>query len=92
MKIGQKKVATILRTIGEPVRMEILCVLMRKPDVCVSEVAGVLSKSVAIISHHLRELAKVGVLEPVRTGKHICYRISDSPVVSELRQFICKYK
>ena len=90
--MGAARVARILKTIGDPVRMDAVCFLMRRPDSCVSEVAHALKRSVAITSHHLRELSRAGILESVPVGKQRCYRMSATPIVHELKTFICKYK
>jgi ArsR family transcriptional regulator, lead/cadmium/zinc/bismuth-responsive transcriptional repressor len=90
--LPRQKLGPVLRTAGDQTRLAILCWLFRKPDSCVSDVAQQLDQSIAAVSHHLRALARVGLLKPIRNGKRICYRLTDSPLTNDLRTFICKYK
>ena len=94
MKITSKtkKVATMLRSAGDESRLKILCALFSDANACVSDIATKLGMSVAITSHHLRSLSKSGLVVPVRRGKHTCYRLTDTHLVSDLKNFICKYK
>jgi DNA-binding transcriptional ArsR family regulator len=87
-----QKVASLLQTAGDSHRLEILCALFRGSNACVSEIASSINMSVASTSHHLRSLADAGIVQPVRRGKHICYKLSDSAIVTDLKNFICKYK
>jgi rhodanese-related sulfurtransferase/DNA-binding transcriptional ArsR family regulator len=63
-------------------RMEILDVLAQGPR-SVEELASEIHQSVANTSHHLRTLARVGLLETERDGTRIVYRVA-SPKVVEL--------
>jgi len=63
-------------------RMEILDVLAQGPR-SVEELASEIHQSVANTSHHLRTLARGGLLESDRVGTRIVYRVA-SPKVTEL--------
>ena len=63
-------------------RMEILDVLAQGPR-SVEELASEIHQSVANTSHHLRTLARGGLLERDRVGTRIVYRVA-SPKVTEL--------
>ncbi|HEX9377143.1 MAG TPA: metalloregulator ArsR/SmtB family transcription factor [Actinomycetota bacterium] len=63
-------------------RMEILDVLAQGPR-SVEELAFEIHQSVANTSHHLRTLARAGLLESDRDGTRILYRVA-SPKVIEL--------
>src|SRR5437016_9583422 len=62
--------------------MEILDVLAQGPR-SVEELASEIHQSVANTSHHLRTLARGGLLESDRVGTRIVYRVA-SPKVTEL--------
>ena len=81
-----------LQTAGNPSRLKILCYLFKKDKACVSDIAGELNMSIALISHHLQELAKKDLLRSVREGKKICYVLSNNHLTADLKKFICKYK
>jgi ArsR family transcriptional regulator len=86
------ELAQMMRIAGDESRLRILCVIFKDPKICVSKIAKQLDQSVAIVSHHLGVMARKGLVEPVREGKNICYRVSDKKAVLDLKKFICKYK
>src|SRR5436309_2536269 len=63
-------------------RMEILDVLAQGPR-SVEELASEIHQSVANTSHHLRTMARAGLLESDRDGTRVVYRVA-SPKVTEL--------
>ena len=75
---------------GDPARLMILCLLFEGEKVCVSEISKELGMSVAVASHHLRSLAKAGLLEPVREGKRVCYSFRISRFNAGLKRLICR--
>ncbi|MEI6479596.1 MAG: metalloregulator ArsR/SmtB family transcription factor [bacterium] len=87
-----KDIAKLLRTAGDIGRLNILCIIFDKKDICVSDIAKQLGLSVAITSHHLKVMAKTGLLISNRSGKKICYELPKTPFVRDLKGFICKYK
>jgi DNA-binding transcriptional ArsR family regulator len=84
-------ISFILKTIGEKNRLRILCLLFKKQRVCVSDIAKSLSLSVAVTSHHLKQLEKTGLLEASKSGKEVCYLLSKQPILSDIKKIICKY-
>lgn len=80
------------KTVSDPSRLRILCLIFNGQKMCVSEIAKELKMSVAIASHHLQALGKEGLLERGREGKNICYLLSKNELNSDLKKFICKYK
>lgn len=87
-----RTLAKVLRAVGDESRLRILCVIFERERVCVSSIASELGMSVAIVSHHLRGLAKEGLLSPVREGKRVCYTVPKTALAKDLKRFICKYK
>jgi DNA-binding transcriptional ArsR family regulator len=84
-------VSFILKTIGEKNRLRILCLLFKKQKICVSDIAKSLSLSVAVTSHHLKQLEKTGLLEASKSGKEVCYSLSKQPILNDIKKIICKY-
>lgn len=80
-----------LAVAGDATRLSVVCALLRKRGACVSELASVTGESVATVSHHLRALAREGIVEPRREGKRVCYTLSRDPFAMELRRLACKY-
>jgi DNA-binding transcriptional ArsR family regulator len=87
-----KNLARKFQVMSDPKRLQILCYIFNSNNKCVSDIAGELGMSVAITSHHLKSLARAGFLEPVRNGKHICYKLSKSKITHDLKKFVCKYQ
>lgn len=86
-----KTLALRLKAVGDPSRMKILCLLLDDAPVCVSSIAEMLGVSVASASHHLLVLAKEELLEPVRDGKHVCYRLTKNQLTQDIKRLVCKY-
>ncbi len=85
-------IAKLLRTAGDTGRLKILCVIFDAKGICVSDIAEKLHMSVAITSHHLKVMARTGLLVSKRSGKRICYELPKAPFVGDLKRLICKYK
>ena len=86
------ELAKLMRTAGDESRLKILCVIFNNPKICVSDIAQKLQLSVAIVSHHLKAMAKEKLLSPVQEGKCIYYQFPQKPFATDLKKFICKYK
>lgn len=84
--------AKILRVVGDVRRLTILCIIFDREKICVSDIATRLKISIASVSHHVRALARVGLLEPVREGKEVCYLFHDVGLAKDLKKFIRHYK
>lgn len=76
---------------GDTTRLSVICALMRLRGSCVTEIAAATGESIATVSHHLRTLAREGLVEPKREGKRICYALSSDPFTADLRRLACKY-
>ena len=86
------ELAKVMRTAGDESRLKILCVIFRERKICVSDIAQDLNLSVAIVSHHLKVMARDGLLSPQQEGKCTFYYLPDKPLALDLKKFICKYK
>jgi ArsR family transcriptional regulator, arsenate/arsenite/antimonite-responsive transcriptional repressor len=64
--------------LGDPARLQILSILAAAPagEVCVCEFVNPLGKSQPTVSHHLKVLADVGLVEGDRRGKWVWYRLT----------------
>jgi ArsR family transcriptional regulator len=63
--------------LADPARLQILSMLAAAPEgeVCVCEFVGPLGKSQPTVSHHLKVLGDVGLVEGQRRGKWVWYRL-----------------
>lgn len=67
----------LLSLFRDPVRLRIFLFLFpaREQDLCVTDVADFLKSSLSNTSHQLRKLELARIVEPVRRGRMICYRV-----------------
>jgi len=61
--------------LGDPTRYHIVKLLIRRPELCVSEVAKSVGISTAGISQHMKVLEQSGLVKPERMGQKTCYRL-----------------
>ncbi len=66
-----------LKALSDPTRLRILQLLLRK-ELCVCELVFTLKMEQSRISHQLRILKEAGLVEDIREGKWINYRIKHS--------------
>lgn len=71
------ELAATFRVLGEPVRLQMLNLIAMQPnqEVCACELVEPLGLAQPTVSHHLKMLHKVGLLERERRGTWIYYRI-----------------
>lgn len=77
-----------LRAAGDATRLRILKTISARSGhnrICVSEVADRLGLGIAIVSHHMRTLARGGLVSPERHGKRICYVLNDSKLIKLIK-------
>lgn len=75
--------------LAEPGRLKIFKLLMKRRDICVSEVAEIMKISVPAASRQLKILETAGLVRRVRNGQMICYVINQSePIVKAIKKFL----
>ncbi len=83
-----KQEAEMLRALGHPVRLKILCGLMSE-SCCVKIMQECLQIPQATLSQHLAVLKGVGVIEGIRYGNLVIYKIRSS-FVNQLMTLLIK--
>lgn len=76
--LSPRQCATVLKALADETRLRILESLLAE-EKCVTDLARELGCPQPHVSHHLRILRDSGVVEGIREGKQVCYRIS--PIV-----------
>lgn len=76
----------LLKALAHPVRLKILEVLCQG-DECVCHLNALLGKTQPYVSQQLAVLRRAGLVEDVRVGQHIYYRVRDGRV-AELRALV----
>lgn len=76
--LSPRQCATVLKSLADETRLRILESLLVQ-EKCVTDLVRELGCAQTHISHHLRILRDSGVVEGIREGKQVCYRIA--PIV-----------
>ncbi|WP_447974497.1 ArsR/SmtB family transcription factor [Nitrospira sp. Kam-Ns4a] len=67
--------AAVLRALGDETRLRILESLLLQ-DKCVSDLVREMRRGQPHVSHHLRILREAGLIEGLRAGRRVCYRVA----------------
>lgn len=76
--LNSRQCATVLKALADETRLRLLETLLIE-EKCVTDLVRELRCAQPHISHHLRILRDAGLVEGLRDGKQVCYRIT--PVV-----------
>lgn len=68
----------LLRCICDETRFEILEMLQKEKELCVTDFVEKLKKDQPLISHHLKTLKKCGIVKSRDEGKKAMYKISNN--------------
>jgi ArsR family transcriptional regulator len=77
--------AETFRVLGDTTRVRILDALSRS-ELCVGEIAALLSLSESAVSHQLRLLRSMRLVRPRRAGRMIFYTLDDQHIVRLFEQ------
>ncbi len=75
----------ILHALSGPLRLKILYLLHREPELCVCDLADILDESVSAVSHQLRVLRRYDLVKTRRDAKTIFYSLNEPVVQRYLR-------
>ena len=74
-------VAELFRVMGDPTRCRLIFALLQH-EMCVCDLASLLSMTKSSISHQLRKLRESGIVKCRRDGKEVYYSLDDDHVVA----------
>ena len=77
---GLERLRGVLHALGGRMRLRILYLLHREPELCVCDLADVLDESISAVSHQLRILRRHDLVKTRRDAKTIFYSLNE-PVV-----------
>ena len=80
---------SLLKCICDDTRFEILEMLQKNKELCVSDFVDIIKKDQPLISHHLKTLKTCGIVKSRNEGKKAMYSISNNQL-SELISNITK--
>lgn len=77
------RVAEVLKTIGHPVRLQILEALQEKEPLSVSEIQEKIESVTeqSLLSHHLIKMKDRGILRCEKKGMNVLYRLEDRNIL-----------
>ena len=75
LMLNLAKCAGMLRALGDETRLRILESLLVREQ-CVTELVNQIQRGQPHVSHHLRILRDAGLVEGVRHGRRVCYRVA----------------
>ncbi len=78
--------AAILSLVGNATRLRLFYLLDQVGEVCVCDIADILSVTQSAISQHLAKFKAYGLVGSRRDGQTLYYRLSDRPEVKVLRK------
>jgi len=77
------------KALAEPTRIDVLSVLMRAGgEASMGRIAEGVSVDPSVVSRHLRELARVGVVTVERRGRERWYRLDADTVAERLQRVL----
>lgn len=79
-----EKVAVALKVLAHPCRLKIVEVLQREGEVPVHALMARLNLPQALLSQHLNQMKRVGLLKGTRRGKEVWYGIADPSALTIL--------
>ncbi|NUM25369.1 MAG: winged helix-turn-helix transcriptional regulator [Candidatus Buchananbacteria bacterium] len=62
---------------SDPTRLKILLLLKKHEELCVSDLAKIINVTVSAVSHQLKLLENCGIVKGSKTGKTVCYCLTD---------------
>jgi DNA-binding transcriptional ArsR family regulator len=77
------------KVLANATRLRLVHCLIRHPDICVGELAGMLRMKIPAVSNQLQLLSLKGVVSATRHGNRIAYRLIDPCIVQLLDYGLC---
>ena len=91
MAVAAEEAADVLKSLSNPARLRLLCALVPQ-DRSVGELEGLLDARQSAVSGHLMRLRQEGLVEAVRDGRQVIYKLSDPrvrPILERLYEVFC---
>jgi ArsR family transcriptional regulator, lead/cadmium/zinc/bismuth-responsive transcriptional repressor len=88
---GMEGLALLFKALADDTRVRIALALSRE-ELCVCDVANLMSISVATASHHLRMLRNMGLAKYRKEGKLVFYSLDDDHVVTIIQMAMAHFR
>lgn len=77
-----------LGVVGDATRLKICYLLCHYPELNVSEMAGILDTSISVVSHSLKKLLKLELVERRKEAQTAYYSLVNNEFTKTLKNFI----
>ncbi|KUO40534.1 MAG: hypothetical protein APZ16_04940 [Candidatus Hadarchaeum yellowstonense] len=81
--MGAEDQLRVLKCVSDKTRLEILQ-LLREGEKCVRDMLERINQEQSLVSHHLQEMRKCGLVKTRREGKKVIYSLADDSIVKLL--------
>ncbi|WP_448376088.1 ArsR/SmtB family transcription factor [Fervidobacterium sp.] len=85
------ELAEVLKILGHPSRLKIVSLLKENGEMCVCELLPRLNVTQPNLSQHLSIMRLSGLLESIKVGNTIRYKLSDNELLHEILEIVEKY-
>jgi DNA-binding transcriptional ArsR family regulator len=85
---GIKKLSKVMRLLGHPLRIKAIFLLTENEELSAGDLCRLLRSEQTLVSHHLGDLRKAGVLSTRRAGKSIIYSLHRKKLPEAIFDFI----
>ncbi|MBI5043132.1 MAG: winged helix-turn-helix transcriptional regulator [Nitrospirae bacterium] len=82
-----KETAKLFKILSNSVRLEILCHILSRKEICVKNLTEFLGRRQANVSQHLAILRNTGIIDFTRRENYVCYFLKDKKLVKLLMEF-----
>ena len=80
-----EQIAELFTGFCDPTRVQILCLLLTREEMCVSDITQHTEVSQSAVSHQLRLLKEMHLIKSRREGKNMHYSLADDHVKTILQ-------
>ena len=84
-----RQLMQLFKVFANDTRLRLLHALVRECELCVTDLANVVSMKPHAVSNQLQRLVDRGILSARREGSNVCYRIEDPCVPILLERGMC---
>ena len=79
------KASRVLKAVAHPTRLQIICLLAQSKNLSLTSLTEKTDSEQSLISHHLTNMKRDGILEINRTGKNILYSLADKNILKLIK-------
>jgi DNA-binding transcriptional ArsR family regulator len=90
--IDYQDMAKVFKVLADETRLKIAYALCIDDELCVCDVANIISSSTATASHHLRLLSNMGLAKYRKDGKLVFYSLVNDPFKQQIELAIVQQK